>query len=252
MRLEHQVAVVTGAGSGIGRTTAKLFAREGARVVLVARREHTLREVQEEIRQAGGEADCFAADVNDPEQCEAICARAVEVFGRLDILVNNAGITDQNRSTLHTSDELWDQVVSVNQTGAFYLCRSALKIFEQQKSGVIVNVSSIGGVYGNAGVAYSASKAALLGITRNIALQYAGTGIRCNATCPGRTPTAFNTPEKVREFDRTLQEITWRHMDRSLPMTEQIDQANAILFLASEESSGVTGQYLVVDNGMCL
>lgn len=251
-RLNHKVALITGAGSGIGEATAKLFAQEGAKVVLVARRESTLQRVKEEIEQKGGTAAYYAASVDDPESGDAVCAFAVRTFGQLDILVNNAGITDQNRSTLHTSHELWDQVVSVNQSGVFYFCRSALRIFEEQGSGVIVNVSSIGGVYGNAGVAYSSTKAAVIGLTKNIALQYAGTGIRCNATCPGRTPTAFNTPEKVREFDRSLQEISWRHVDRSLPMTEQIDQANAILFFACDESSGITGQYLVVDNGMCL
>jgi NAD(P)-dependent dehydrogenase (short-subunit alcohol dehydrogenase family) len=120
------------------------------------------------------------------------------------------------------------------------------------KSGVIVNVSSICGIYGNAGVPYSAAKAGVNGLTRNIAIQYSGTNIRCNAVCPGPTPTELNTPEQLVKFDQEFMEICERHADNSVGKSEAIDQANAILFLASDEARYITGQLLIVDRGMCL
>ncbi|MCR4443438.1 MAG: SDR family oxidoreductase [Peptococcaceae bacterium] len=251
-RVEGKVALITGAGSGIGETTAKLFASEGAVVGLVARRENTLLRVKEEIEAEGGKAFYIVADVGTLEGCEKAVSSTVNEYGRIDILVNNAGITDQNRSTVNTTDEIWEKVIAVNQTGVFYMCRAALRYMEKQGAGVIVNVSSIAGVYGNSGAAYSASKAAVISLTKNIAIQYAGSGIRCNAVCPGRTPTAFNSPEALEHFDKGMMEITRRHYDFSLPKTEPIDQAKAILFFACDESKAVTGQYLVIDNGMCL
>ncbi|MDC7784369.1 SDR family NAD(P)-dependent oxidoreductase [Rhodoplanes sp. TEM] len=251
-RLVGRTALVTGAGSGIGETTAKLFAREGARVVLVGRREASLRRVEAEIEAAGGAAAHVAADLSTRDGCETAVAGAVAAFGRLDVLVNNAGIADQHKSTVNTTDDLWGRVIATNLTGVFRMCRAALPRMERQGAGTIVNVSSIGGVYGIAGASYSSAKAAVLALTRNIAIQYAGRGIRCNATCPGPTPTPMLAATEREDVDRDMREITARHVDTSLPVTETIDQANAILFLACDESKAITGQYLVIDNGMCL
>ncbi|PKU26114.1 SDR family NAD(P)-dependent oxidoreductase [Telmatospirillum siberiense] len=250
-RLDGKIAVVTGSGSGIGETTAKLFAREGATVVLVARREETLRRVKSEIEAEGGNAVYVSADLSTLDGCEKAIGYTVDKFGRIDILVNNAGIADLHKSTVGTDDELWNKVVGINLNAVFYLCRSALKHMEKQGSGNIVNVSSIG-AFGLAGAAYSSTKAAVIALTKNIAIQYAGRGIRCNSTLPGPVPTALNTPEAMQHFDPEMREITGRHLDTSLPESETIDQANAILFFACDESKAITGQYLAIDNGWTL
>lgn len=250
-RLDGKIAVITGAGSGIGETTSKLFAREGATVVLVARREETLRRVKSEIEAEGGTAVYVSADLSSLDGCEKAIQYTIDAFGRIDILVNNAGIADLHKPTVRTDDELWNKVVAINLNGVFYLCRAALRHMEKQGSGNIVNVSSIG-AFGLAGAAYSSTKAAVIALTKNIAIQYAGKGIRCNSTLPGPVPTALNTPEAMQHFDPEMREITGRHLDTALPESEQIDQANAILFFACDESKAITGQYLAIDNGWTL
>lgn len=251
-RLDGKIALVTGAGSGIGETTSKLFAREGATVVLVARREYTLERVKKEIEEEGGKAVYISADLSTPDGCEKSMAFTIAQFGRIDILVNNAGIADKHRSTLNTTDEWWEEVLAINQTGVFRLCRAALLHMEKQGQGLIVNVASIGGFYGLAGAAYSASKAAVISLTKNIAIQYGGRGIRCNSISPGPVPTALNTPDKLATFDQEMMQITARHIDLSLPEAQRIDVANAILFFSNDESKGISGENLMVDNGMTL
>jgi NAD(P)-dependent dehydrogenase (short-subunit alcohol dehydrogenase family) len=159
---------------------------------------------------------------------------------------------DFHTPVIRTDEELWHRVIEVNLTGTFLFCREALKHMVPRQHGVIVNVSSIAGVYGNGGAAYSAAKFGVMGLTRNIAIQYAGTGIRCHAVCPGPTPTELNAPEQMQHFDREFMEICARHTDMSVGDSDPIDQANAILFLASDEARHLTGQVLVVDRGMCL
>jgi NAD(P)-dependent dehydrogenase (short-subunit alcohol dehydrogenase family) len=179
----------------------------------------------------------------------------VEKFGKIDILVNNAGIGDFHYAITRTSDEMWQEICDVNQTGVFNCCRAALKHMEAVSGGSIVNISSIAGVFGSAGVAYSATKAAIIGITKNIAMQYAGRGIRCNAVCPGPTQwTSLNWPpeETVAKLDQEMREITGNHWNNFTPWTTREDQANAVLFFASDESKCITGQYIVVDNGKTL
>jgi NAD(P)-dependent dehydrogenase (short-subunit alcohol dehydrogenase family) len=251
-RLSGKIALITGANSGIGAATAELFASEGATVVLVARRRDKLTAVEAAIAAAGVGALALPADVTHPDDCARVCAETVERFGRIDVLVNNAGIVDQHTPTIRATDELWDTVVAVNLTGTFTLCREALKHMTAAGAGSIVNVSSIAGVYGNGGAAYSASKYGVVGLTRNIALQYAGSAIRCNAVCPGPTPTALNTPDKLARFDDEFMAICARHTDLSVGPSDVLDQAMAILFFAGDEARSVTGQVLVVDRGMCL
>jgi NAD(P)-dependent dehydrogenase (short-subunit alcohol dehydrogenase family) len=251
-RLEGKIAIVTGSGAGIGEATAKLFAKEGATVVLVARRENTLQRVKSEIEAQGGKAVYVAADLSTMEGCAKVVDSTVAQFGRIDILVNNAGIADKHRSTLNTTDEWWAEVIAINQTSVFRMSRETLKHMVKQGKGSIVMVSSIGGYFGSAGAAYSASKSAVIGLGKNIAMQYAGKGIRCNTICPGPTPTELNTPDKIASFDQEMMEITARHMDFTCPEAEAIDQAYAILFFASDESKGVTGQLLIIDNGLTL
>jgi NAD(P)-dependent dehydrogenase (short-subunit alcohol dehydrogenase family) len=251
-RLDGKVAVVTGASSGIGEGAARLLAQEGAATVLVARRLDRIRRLEQTITQAGGRALAVAGDVRSSADAKNAIEQTVKTFGKLDILVSNAGITDRHRPAIRTCDELWDDVVATNLTGVFYFCREALKEMEKAGSGSIVNVSSIGGKYANSGAAYSSAKAGVEALTRNIALQYSGTGIRCNAICPGPTPTEFNTPEELATFDPEFREICARHADLTVGPCDIVDQANAILFFASDESRYVTGQLLVIDRGMCL
>ena len=251
-RLENKVAVITGASSGIGAGTALLFAQEGANVVLVARRQDRLEAVAEQAKSYGVQALVVAGDVTDPNTAVRTFDETIRTFGRVDILVNNAGIADKHLPITRCSKEWWDEVCDVDQTSIFYFPKEALKYMEPANSGSIVNVSSIGGVYGNAGIAYSAAKAAVIGMTKNIAIQFAETNIRCNAVCPGPTPTELNTPDKVATFDMEFNAICKKHNDADCPRCSVEDQAYAILFFASDESKSVTGQSLVVDHGRCL
>ncbi|MFP3154726.1 SDR family oxidoreductase [Lachnospiraceae bacterium ZAX-1] len=252
MRLEGKVAVVTGASSGIGEATAKIFAQEGAKVVLAARRKDKLEANAEQIRAAGGVAKAIVADVRKEDDCKKIMEETVASFGKIDILVNNAGIADKHLPINECSTQWWNEVILMDQTSVFYLSKEALKHMVPAGYGSIVNVSSIGGVFGSAGISYSAAKSALLGMTKNIAIQYAGKGIRCNAVCPGPTPTELNTPEQMATFNMKFADQCAQHMNMALPQATADDQANTILFFASEDSKAVTGQVVIVDNGITL
>ena len=247
--VENKVIVVTGANSGIGRETALVLATEGAKMVLAARRMDKLKEVEEEICAKGGEAYCVSGDVSVREDCDRIISETLEKYGRVDVLVNNAGMGDKKIPITRCSDEWWREICAVNQDSVFYMTRAALVPMEKQGEGSIVNVSSIGGVYANAGIAYSAAKAAVVAITKNVAIQFAGKGIRCNAVCPGPTITPLLSKDARADFDEEFVKICNEHICRSVPKAEAIEQANAILFFASELSKAVTGQALVVDYG---
>ncbi len=247
-RLTGKTAIITGANSGIGKATAELFAQEGANVVLAARRLEKLKEVEAAITAAGGRAISVQADVTVHSDCARLADAAYAAFGRVDVLVNNAGMADKHRPITRCDDDWWDQVIQLDQTSLFYMTKEVLRYMEPAKSGSIVNISSIGGTRGNSGVAYSSAKAAVIGMTKNIALQFAPIGIRCNAVCPGPTPTPLNTPDKLAEFDPFAGQCA-KHMNMELPEAQAIDQAYAILYFASDESRAVTGQILTVDHG---
>ena len=235
--VEGKVIIVTGASSGIGEKTAEVLAAEGAKVVLAARRKEKLEDVANRIIAAGGEAYTVSGDVSVREDCDRIAEETVKKYGRIDVLVNNAGIGDKQMAITRCSDEWWRQIIAVNQDSVFYMSRAALVYMEKQGEGSIVNISSIGGVFANAGIAYSAAKAAVVAMTKNVAIQFAGKGIRCNAVCPGPT------------FDQEFMKTCNEHICRSVPKAEAVDQANAILYFASDLSKAVTGQALVVDYG---
>ena len=251
-RLENKTAIVTGGNSGIGKATAILFAKEGADLVLCARRKEALEEVAEECRQYGVQVVTVKADVSSHEDCSAVVKAAVDTFGKVDILVNNAGIVDKHRPITECTDEWWDEIIAIDQSSLFYMMKDTIPNMMAAGKGSIINVSSIGGVFGNGGISYSAAKSAALAMTKNVAIQLAPNGIRCNAVCPGPTPTPLNTPEKVAEFSTWFAERCAQHMDMSLPESSVEDQANAILFFAEDASAAVTGQYLIVDHGTTL
>jgi NAD(P)-dependent dehydrogenase (short-subunit alcohol dehydrogenase family) len=262
-RMKGKYAIISGGNSGIGAATAKLFAEEGAAGIAILNRKHADRPgfdaCANELCAMGTDAVAIDCDVTDPEAVRRAVECAAERFGRIDVAVHSAGVLDFNSSVLRTSDELWDSTIAINQTGTFYCCREVLKQMEKQGYGSIVNVSSVAGVSGNSGAAYSSSKHAVVSLTKNIALQYSGTGIRCNCTLPGPTVTPMTTPKAGEigpdglptdpRFDHEFTHICQEHVDSSLGMLEARDQALAILFFAGDESKGITGQWICVDKG---
>lgn len=250
-RLDNKVALITGGNSGIGEATAKLFAREGASVVITARREAELARVAGEIRDAGGVCEWFSGDVRVTEDVERVVAQTIEKFDRIDILVNNAGIPDCHMPTVKLTDALWDDVVNTDLSGVMRFSRAVLPHMVARNYGAIVNISSIGGVYACAGASYSAAKAGVLALTKNLAIQYFGSGIRVNSVSPGGTDTPLFSPEMAEKTDREMAEITAQHHLHPHPnkRLSPMEQAYAILFLASDEASGINGENLTVDYG---
>lgn len=252
-RLDGKVAVITGASSGIGLACARLFAAEGASLVLAARRIDRLEALAAELVEAHDTKSlAVRTDVSVRQDCYALADAAQAEFGRIDVLVNNAGIVDKHMPIDLCDDDWWQTVVNIDMTSAYRVAKGVLVHMEEQGTGSIVNVSSIGGVNGLSGVAYSAAKAGVIAMTKNIAVRYARTHIRCNTVCPGPTPTELNTPEAMAGFCGEFAGECGKHFDLSLPETTVKEQARAILFLASDESSGLNGQALVVDHGMTI
>ena len=248
-RLTGKAAIVTGANSGIGKRTAELFAEEGADLVLVARRMDKLREVEEYCRSLGRNVISVSADVSVQEDCSRVCREAAETFGKIDVLVNNAGIADKHRPITRCDADWWDHIIRVDQYSVFYMMQEALRYMEPAGRGSIVNISSIGGTSHCAGISYTAAKTAVIGMSKNVAIQFAGTGIRVNVVAPGPTPTSLNTPDQLATFDGTFAAQCARHFDDTVPEVTAEDQARTILFFASDDSRGCNGQVVVVDNG---
>lgn len=249
-RLENKVAIITGGNSGIGACTAKFFAKEGAKVVISARRTAQLEEIADDIKRAGGEVLAVSCDISDSEQCKNVVEKTIAQFGTVDILVNNAGVVDNDIKAIEKiSDETIDSLIDINTKGTLYMAREVSKILMEKKSGSIVNVASVAGYYGCGGAAYSASKAATIGLTKNIAMRGASIGVRCNALCPGTVVTPMTANMKRENLDPDMMGSMAKHADLSLPPCMPEEVANAILFLASEEASAITGQIIVIDHG---
>lgn len=249
MRLAGKVAVITGAGSGIGRATAVLFARESAKVVVADMSEAGGRETVSMIQEAGGQALFVQVDVTRAADVEAMVRAAVEQYGRLDILYNNAGIQIKGTATGMT-EEAFEKVMAVNVKGVWLGCKYAIPQMERQGGGVIVNTASGAALIGTReNVAYCASKGAVLQLTRQIALDYAAAGIRVNAVAPGVVDTPLMAPVFAQTGNTAqAKEMTGaRHPLGRLAQPEEI--AKAVLFLASDDSSFSTGSCLVVDGG---
>ena len=245
-QLANQIAVVTGAGRGIGRAIALRFAAEGADVACVSRTAENAEKVAGEIRSLGRRAWAFAADVADAASVNAAAERILAEAGRVDILVNNAGVT-RDGLLMKMSDEDWDTVLDTNLKGAFLFTRAFSRPFIRQRSGRIINVGSVIGLIGNAGqVNYAASKAGLFGLTKSVARELAGRGITVNAIAPG-----FIETDMTSELNEELK----ANILRQIPLGRfgaAEDIANAALFLASPSARYVTGQVLTVDGGMVM
>lgn len=248
--LTGKTAIITGASQGIGLATAQRFAQEGAQLVLTGLQQQELDAALAGIVAAGGKAIGMVADSGDPRSPRRVFARALEAFGAVDVLVNNAGCGDMV-SIEDCTDEHFDRVVQVNYAGVFRFCREAVQHFIPRGKGAIVNVTSVNGTLPGAGVAYTSSKGAVNTLTKNIAIRFTGTGIRCNAVAPGRTDTPMARAWAAGGLpgDTKMREHSACYSNGQLPPTQPIDQANAILYLASDLSRAVTGRVLVVDNG---
>ena len=247
-RLENKVAIVTGGNSGIGKKTAEVFCKEGAKVIIAARRADENRRTVEEITAMGGEISAVEADLSTSEGCHRAVDYTIEKYGRIDILVNNAGIADRHMPIDLCTEEWYDEVCKIDQYSVYWMSKYALEHMVKAGKGSIVNVSSIGS-QGVAGISYSAAKAAVNAMTKNIAIQFSATDIRCNAVGPGPTPTPLNAPEAAKYFNQDFAALCGKHIDITLPEAQTEDQAKAILFLASDEAKAITGQILYVDHG---
>jgi 3-oxoacyl-[acyl-carrier protein] reductase len=247
MRFENQVAVVTGAGRGIGRAIALRLANERARVACVSRTEANAKKTATEINARRADAaKYYAVDVADHAAVQRIGAQILQDFGKIDILVNNAGMT-RDGLAMRMSVEDWDSVVNTNLRGAFSFTQAILRAMIKQRSGRIINISSVSGLMGNAGQTnYAASKAGLIGFTKSLARELASRNITVNAVAPGFVATDM-TAGLSDEIKKTL------HAKIPLGKTgTPEDIANAVVFLASAEASYITGQTLCVDGGIVM
>jgi 3-oxoacyl-[acyl-carrier protein] reductase len=245
MRLKDKVALVTGAGSGIGAAVAKRFAQEGASVAIADVVPQGAAEVVASITKQGGKAIFSQADVRKRDEVRGMIDQVVQEFGRLDILINNAGITRDNLCA-RMSEEEWDFVVAVNLKGTFLCSQAAYRPLRKQKQGRIINTASVV-VRGNMGqVNYSSSKAGIIGLTRTLALEYARSNITVNCIAPGFIATAMSAAMTEKTKELALERIPLSRMGTP----EEV--ANLHLFLASDEASYITGQVIFLDGGASL
>ena len=249
-RLQDKVAIITGGNSGVGAATALLFAKEGAKVVITARRQPQLDEVAAKIREAGGEVLPVVSDISKKGDADAVVAKAVEAYGKVDILVNNAGVLEEGLKPIdRVNDDDLERILDINTKGTMYCMRAATVEMSKNGSGSIVNVASVAGVLGCGGAAYVSSKAAIIGVTKHTALRFAGTGIRCNAVCPGTIVTPMVAGMNPANMDADMFGQMAKHSDLKVSPCMPEDVANILLFLASDESRAITGQALVTDFG---
>ncbi|HYN44899.1 MAG TPA: 3-oxoacyl-ACP reductase FabG [Candidatus Limnocylindrales bacterium] len=246
MRVKDKVVIITGGGSGIGKETGLLFAKEGAKVVIADINEKAGVETVDEIKNAGGEAIFARLDVTDREQTKQVVKDTIEKYGSVDVLINNAGII-QDALVVKMTEDQWDNVININLKGPFNCIQAVVEQMITQGSGVIINISSIVALYGNIGQTnYAATKAGLVGMTKTLAKELGKKGIRVNAIAPGfiYTPMTATVPEKILEM-----------MKEKTPLKRlgtPGDVANALLFLSSDDASFINGAVISVDGGLLL
>lgn len=250
-RLENKVAIITGGNSGVGAAMAKLFAKEGAKVAITARREAALAQVADEIRAAGGEVLAVPTDISKPGDAERLVDAVMDAYGKIDILVNNAGVLEEGLKPIDRyTDEDLDRIVEINEKGTMRCMRAVTQ--KMQTGASIVNIASIAGAKGCGGAAYVASKAAIIGITRHTALRFQAQGIRCNVICPGTIVTPMVADMNAANLDPDMFGSMVAHSNMKTQPCMPEDVANIALFLASDESRAVTGQTLITDFGSML
>lgn len=252
MKLEGRVAVITGGTSGIGRTTAVLFGREGARVVIVGRRREEGEKTGALVRGKGGEALFLRMDISRSQEVREMVRRAVDEYGKIDVLFNNAGINPESarRPLAECSEEDWDRIMDINVRGVFLVSKAVIPEMMKQGGGVIINTSSVlGQVAAKNRAIYSTSKSAVVGLTRGMALDYAPYNIRVNCVLPGLVETSMGQGliQSAKQDPKQ-----WENLMRQYPIGrvgKPEDVARVVLFLASDESAWMTGSHITVDGG---
>jgi NAD(P)-dependent dehydrogenase (short-subunit alcohol dehydrogenase family) len=257
-RLDGKVALITGAGSGIGRACMERFAAEGARVVGAGRRPDALEESLRLALKAGGEGRAIPTDVSREDACRALVEATLDSYGRIDVVLNNAGVGWQYREThpggmaplCETPTEHWLEVVQIDLHSVYYMCKAALPRMLERSAGSIVNVASIGGLRGMSDAhAYSAAKAGMVNLTRSLAVTYGPRGVRTNCVAPGLVDTDMVRSYMEERGNPQLADATRHQLSPLGRPGRPVEIANACLFLASDEASYVNGAVLVVDGG---
>ncbi len=247
MRFDNQNAVITGAGRGIGRAVAVRLADEGGRVACVSRSEENAKRTTDEINKArANSAKAYAVDVADHAAVQKVAAQILQDFGKINILVNNAGVR-RDALAMRMSIDDWDTVINTNLRGAFNFTQAMLRVMVKQRSGRIINISSVIGLIGNAGQTnYAASKAGLIGLTKSLARELASRNITVNAVAPG-----FITTDMTAGLSDEIKDTIQSKIPLGKTGTPE-DIANAVAFLASAEANYITGQVLCVDGGIVM
>ncbi|MDV0440949.1 SDR family NAD(P)-dependent oxidoreductase [Methanorbis furvi] len=241
MRLEDKVTIVTGSTSGMGLVEAEVLAKEGAKVVVVGRNEKALKEVTETIIKNGGEAIGIRADITTAAGVQELFDKVMSTYGRVDVLVNNAGVFDKYTKLLDTSDELWDSIFTINLKSIYWLTKLVLPQMIERQSGAIVNIASVAGlVAGKGGASYTASKHAVIGLTKHMSSEYARFGIKINAICPG----TIVTPLIADSVDNIPKDLV---PTRCFGQPEEV--ADLCVFLASDEAKFMNGSIIPIDGG---
>ena len=248
MKLQDKVTVVTGAGSGMGKAIATLYAKEGAKVVVSDINNDSANAVVEEIKSNGGEAIAIVANVAEEKDIQNLIDTTVSTFGTVDVLVNNAGIMDNFEPAGDIVDDNWERIFAINTTSVMRSTRKVMPIFLEKAQGVIINVASAGGLYGaRAGGAYTASKHAVVGFTKNTGYMYAPQGIRCNAIAPGGVETNISASMTG------ISEFGMGRIQPGLALNPRVGKSGEVakvaLFLASDDSSFVNGTVITADAG---
>jgi NAD(P)-dependent dehydrogenase (short-subunit alcohol dehydrogenase family) len=246
--LQDKVALITGGTTGIGRDTAVLFAKHGAKVVITGRREIEGNETINMVRNAGGDGLFLKGDVSKSSDVQSLVHKTVERFGRIDLAFNNAGIEGQWKPILEQSEEEWDAVIAINLKGTWLCLKYEIQqMLQQGTGGAIVNMSSVAGLMGFAGAEpYIASKHGVIGLTRTVALEFAAKSIRVNAVCPAVIETAMS--DRAFGHPEVNKRVLALHPLGRFGKSAEV--AEAVLWLCSEKSSFMTGQYIVLDGGM--
>jgi NAD(P)-dependent dehydrogenase (short-subunit alcohol dehydrogenase family) len=250
MRLHEKVAIITGAGSGMGRVAAQLFAAEGAKVVVAEFDERAGAETVESVQEAGGDATFIRADVSQETDAKAMVDHAVATYGRVDVLYNNAGVMPElDHSVIDTDVATWDKVMAVNVRGVFLGCKHAIPVMLEQGSGSVINISSFVAILGCSVPqdAYTASKGAVLSLTRSLAVQFGPRGVRSNAICPGPIETPLLMDWLLKD-EAAKQLRLARNPTGRFGKPEEI--VNAAIYLASDESRWTNGASFVIDGGI--